>query len=143
MSKINCLAEDGHSWKPLTFGVLRLNSSRSINICGPTEWTALPKLHPKLAPWMEGMLLYVAVSHHFQLYLIWSPYEPYNLGWYVSVMILYVFSILKLAGGGLLCKILIVFLFHALYIFCLIYITWILTCSITFGLWPHVLGLNK
>jgi len=49
--------------------------------------------------------------------------KPYNLGWYVSVLILYVFSILKLAciffGYA---DFLILFLFHALYIFCLIYI---------------------
>jgi hypothetical protein len=32
----------------------------------------------------------VTVSHYFQFYLICSPYEPYNLGWYVSVLILYV-----------------------------------------------------
>jgi hypothetical protein len=31
-----------------------------------------------------------------------------------------------------------------LYIFCLLYIFYeFLTCSISFGLWPHVLGLNE
>jgi len=30
-----------------------------------------------------------------------------------------------------------------LYIFCLIYVTQILTCSIAYGLWPHVAGLNE
>jgi len=56
MSKNSCLAEDAHSWKPFTVGVLRLNSSRSVSICGPMEWTALPKLHRKLASCKEGIV---------------------------------------------------------------------------------------
>jgi len=30
-----------------------------------------------------------------------------------------------------------------LYIFCLIYAAQTLTCSISYGLWPHVAGLNE
>ena len=73
-------------------------------------------------------------------------FRPYNLGWSVSVLIWYVFSILKLASIFFFgyVNFLIVFLFHALYIFCLLYILYeFLTCSISFGLWPHVLGLNE
>jgi len=66
---------------------------------------------------------FISFDHHL---------KPYNLGWYVSVLILYVFSILKLAFGGGTCK-LFVFLFHALYIFCLIYTTWI--CDMFYILW--------
>jgi hypothetical protein len=75
-------------------------------------------------------------DHHF---------KPNNLGWYASVLILYVFSISKLACTFFgYVNFLIVFHFHALYIFCLLYILYeFLTCSISFGLWPHVLGLNE
>jgi len=41
------------------------------------------------------VLLYIIVFYNFQLYFILSPYEPHNLGWYVSVLILYVYSTLK------------------------------------------------
>jgi hypothetical protein len=61
---------------------------------------------------------FISFDHHF---------KPYNLGWYISVLILYVFSILKLVCIFFFgyVNFLIVFLFHTLYIFCLIYITWI------------------
>jgi hypothetical protein len=79
---------------------------------------------------------FVSFDHHF---------KPYNLGWYASVLILYVFSISKLtcAFFGYV-NFLIIFRFHALcmlYLLCVLYE--FLTCSVSFGLWPHVLGLNE
>jgi len=57
---------------------------------------------------------FISFDHHF---------KPYNLGWYVSVLMLYVFSILKLACLFFpYVNFFINFFFHALYIFCLIYI---------------------
>jgi len=78
----------------------------------------------------------------FPTYFTWSPYEPYNLGWYVSVLILNVYFILKL-GIYYIYYVNFLFVFFFMYIFCLIYVTWILTCSISFGLWPHVAGLKE
>jgi hypothetical protein len=72
-------------------------------------------------------------------------FKPYNLTWYATVLILYVFSISKLACT-FFCYVnfLTVFHFHALYVFCLMYILYgFLTCSVFCGLWPHVLGLNE
>jgi hypothetical protein len=87
---------------------------------------------------LQSLIIFntIPFDHHF---------TPYNLGWYASVLILYVFSISKLACTFFgYVKFLIVFHFYALYILCLLYILYeFLTCSISFGLWPHVLGFNE